>query len=85
MTGYSFSTPVWDGGTWVTPVVTNVTTAARKANGPEDQHRNAPAEWDKIDVAIQPGRTAAGSQGPLVNNWVSASSASMPHLAAVDR
>ena len=36
-------------------------------------------------VAIQPGRTAAGSQGPLVNNWVSASSASMPHLAAVDR
>ena len=37
------------------------------------------------EVAIQPGRTAAGSQGPLVNNWVSASSASMPHLAAVDR
>ena len=38
-----------------------------------------------LQVAIQPGRTAAGSQGPLVNNWVSASSASMPHLAAVDR
>ena len=26
MTGYSFSTPVWDGGTWVTPEVTTVTT-----------------------------------------------------------
>ena len=24
MTGYSFSTPVWDGGNWVTPVVTEV-------------------------------------------------------------
>jgi RNA-directed DNA polymerase len=56
MTGYSFSTPVWDGGTWVTPVVTNVTTAARKANGPEDQHRNAPAEWDKIDWRAQEGQ-----------------------------
>ena len=39
MTGYSFSTPVWDGGTWVTPEVITVTriTPARTANGPEDQ------------------------------------------------
>ena len=35
-------------------------------------------------VAIQPGRTAAGSQGPVVKSWVSASRASMPHLVAVD-
>ena len=50
MTGYSFTTPVWDGGTWVTPVVAEVV-AARRANGPEDQPRkqDAPAEWDKID------------------------------------
>jgi hypothetical protein len=48
MTGYSFTTPVWDGGTWVTPVVAEVR-AAPKANGPEDQPRNAPAQWDKID------------------------------------
>ena len=49
MTGYSFSTPVWDGGTWVTPVVAEVTGQARIANGPEDQLRDAPAQWDKID------------------------------------
>jgi hypothetical protein len=36
-------------------------------------------------VAIHPGRTAAGSQGPVVKSWVSASRASMPHLVAVDR
>jgi hypothetical protein len=47
-TGYSFTTPVWDGGTWVTPAVAEVW-AAPKANGPEDQPRNAPAQWDKID------------------------------------
>src|SRR6266849_3434626 len=52
MTGYSFSTPVWDGGTWVTPVVAEVR-AAPKANGPEDQPRNAPAQWDKIDWRAQ--------------------------------
>ena len=36
MTGYSFTTPVWQGGAWVTPVVAEVV-AAPKANGPEDQ------------------------------------------------
>ena len=51
MTGYSFSTPVWEGGAWVTPVVAEVTVAAPKANGPEDQSRkqDAPAGWDQID------------------------------------
>ena len=38
-----------------------------------------------LSVTVQPGRMAAGSQGPVVNSWVSASRALMPHLAAVDR
>src|SRR6266545_4207240 len=44
MTGYSFTTPVWDGGTWVTPAVAGVT-AAPKANGPED----ADLGWNALD------------------------------------
>jgi N-terminal domain of reverse transcriptase len=50
MTGYSFSTPVWDGRTWVRPAVAEAA-AAPKANGPEGQprERDAPAEWNKID------------------------------------
>src|ERR1700733_4358957 len=40
----------------------------------------------RAEVAIQqPGRMAAGSHGPVVNSWVSASSGSIPHLAAVER
>src|SRR5271155_5349437 len=48
MTGYSFTTPVWQGA-WVTPVVAEVV-AAPKANGPEDQpqKQDAPAGWDQI-------------------------------------
>src|SRR6266487_3340932 len=48
MTGYSFSTPVWDGRTWVRPAVAEVA-VARTANGPEDRPReqDAPAKWDK--------------------------------------
>ncbi len=49
MTGYSFSTPVWDGGAWVTPVVAEVRVAAPRANGPEDQSLDAPDRWDRID------------------------------------
>ena len=52
MTGYSFTTPVWDGGTWVTPAVAEVR-AAPEANGPEDQPRNAPSQWDRIDWRAQ--------------------------------
>ena len=57
MTGYSFSTPVWDGGTWVTPAVAEVA-AARNVNGPEDQPRkqDAPAGWDKIDWRAHEGQ-----------------------------
>ncbi len=53
MTGYSFSTPVWDGGKWVTPVVTEVKAVPPGANGPEDQPRTAIAGWDKIDWRAQ--------------------------------
>ena len=53
MTGYSFTTPVWEGGRWVAPAVAGVTVTARIANGPEDQPRNAPVQWDRIDWRAQ--------------------------------
>ncbi len=49
MTGYSFSTPVWDGRAWARPEVAGGRVTARIVNGPEDQHRNEPAQWEKID------------------------------------
>ena len=52
MTGYSFTTPVWEDGKWVVPAVTEVT-AARMANGPEDQPRDVPSRWDRIDWRAQ--------------------------------
>jgi RNA-directed DNA polymerase len=55
MTGYSFTTPVWEGDTWVTPAVAGVR-AAPKANGPEDRPRNAPSQWDRIDWRAQEGQ-----------------------------
>jgi RNA-directed DNA polymerase len=57
VTGYSFSTPVWDGRTWVRPAAAEVAVAPR-ANGPEDQprERDAPAEWDKIGWREQEGQ-----------------------------
>ena len=57
MTGYSFSTPVWDGRTWARPAVAGVA-LARTANGPEDRPReqDAPAGWDKIDWRAQEGQ-----------------------------
>src|SRR5260370_42502872 len=60
MTGYSFSTPVWDGSAWVTPVVAEVAATARTANGPEDQHRTAIAGWDHIDWRAQEERGRRG-------------------------
>ena len=56
MTGYSFTTPVWDGGTWVTPAVAEVRAApnevraARQVNGPKD----AP-DWDAINWQAHEG------------------------------
>jgi hypothetical protein len=50
MTGYSFTTPVWDGSAWVRPaIMTGTGKTAPIANGPEDQPRNAPVQWEKID------------------------------------
>jgi RNA-directed DNA polymerase len=53
MTGYSFSTPVWEGGTWVTPVVAEVKAVPGKVNGPEDHPRDVPCQWDEIDWRVQ--------------------------------
>jgi N-terminal domain of reverse transcriptase len=53
MTGYSFTTPAWEGGQWTRPEVAGVTAAARIANGPEDQPRDAPGQWDRIDWRAQ--------------------------------
>jgi len=52
MTGYSFTTPVREGGQWVVPAVAGVT-AARIVNGPEDQPRDVPVQWDEIDWRAQ--------------------------------
>ena len=53
MTGYSFSTPVWEGGQWVAPAVAGVSADTPKANGPEGQPRKASAQWDKTDWRAQ--------------------------------
>jgi RNA-directed DNA polymerase len=57
VTGYSFSTPVWEDGKWAVPVVAEVR-AASTANGPEGQPRrqDAPARWDQIDWRAQEGQ-----------------------------
>ena len=52
MTGYSFTTPVREGGKWVVPAVAEVV-AAPKANGPEDRPRDAPSQWDRINWRAQ--------------------------------
>ena len=47
--GLQLSTPVWDGGTWVTPVVTEVTGQARLANGPKTTpHCNRRVGQDRL-------------------------------------
>ena len=55
MTGYSFTTPVREGGQWIVPAVAEVT-AARIANGPEDRPRGAPVQWDTIGWRAQEER-----------------------------
>jgi hypothetical protein len=56
MTGYSFTTPVWEGGKWVVPAVAGAKSQARTANGPEDQPRDVPAQWDQINWRAQEGQ-----------------------------
>jgi hypothetical protein len=55
MTGYGFTTPVWEGGKWAVPAVAGMT-ATRRANGPEGRPRQheAPAQWDKIGGHVPP-------------------------------
>ena len=52
MTGYSFTTPVWEGGRWVVSAIVDVR-AAPRANGPEDPPRDAPVQWDETDWRAQ--------------------------------
>ena len=71
MTGYSFTTPVWDGSAWVRPaIMTGTGKTAPIANGPEDQPRNAPAQWDKIDWRKQEERLrASGCRDGVRERW----------------
>jgi RNA-directed DNA polymerase len=55
MTGYSFTTPVWEGGNWVGPAIAEVR-AAPGANGPEDPPRNVPGQWDEVNWRAQEGQ-----------------------------
>jgi RNA-directed DNA polymerase len=55
MTGYSFTTPVWEGGKWVVPAIAEVRVAPR-ANGPEDPPRDVPGQWDKVNWPEQEER-----------------------------
>jgi len=48
MKGYSFTTPVWEGGKWVAPAIAEAR-AAPRANGPEDPPRDVPGQWDKVN------------------------------------
>ena len=56
MTGYSFSTPVWDGRAWVRPAITEAQATpvrermARQANGPEGV-----PDWDAINWQAHEG------------------------------
>src|SRR5271166_5198780 len=52
---------MWEGGRWVVPAVAEVT-AARIANGPEDQPCTATAGWDKTDWRAQDRRDRRGGR-----------------------
>ena len=47
MSGYSFTTPVWEGSKWAVPAISEVR-AARRANGPEDQPPDDLVQWDSV-------------------------------------
>jgi hypothetical protein len=62
MSGYSFTTPVWEGGKWAVPPVSEVR-AARRANGPEDQPPDD-LQWDKEDTGTPtPGGISHAGHG----------------------
>ncbi len=53
MTGYSFTTPVRDGGAWVTPAVAEVRVAPAAAEVKADRHANGPEDavpgWEALN------------------------------------
>src|SRR5712691_8629036 len=53
MTGYSFTTPVWEGGRWVIPAIAEVR-AAPKANGPEGQPRKPSRNSESNTTSSRP-------------------------------
>jgi RNA-directed DNA polymerase len=58
MTGYSFTTPVWDGGAWVTPAVAGVRVAPAAAEVRVARHVNGPEgvpDWDAINWQVHEG------------------------------
>src|SRR5215469_7716517 len=76
MTGYSFTTPVWEGGRWVAPVVAGVTATARIVNGPEGIRSTISAWMSRLSWsprttcpgAVRPGhRGARHRRGGTVN------------------
>src|SRR5215472_15248031 len=79
MTGYSFTTPVWDGGIWVTPGVTAVRVAAR-AHGPEDQHRDAPSQWDPGLLQVARNLPRMPEYAKMLDAWKSATAARREQL-----
>ena len=58
MTGYSFTTPVWDGGAWVTPAVAGVRATPAAAEARAARHVNGPEgvpDWDAINWQVHEG------------------------------
>ena len=58
MTGYSFTTPVWDGGAWVNPSVAGVRVAPAVAEVTVARHVNGPEgvpDWDAINWQVHEG------------------------------
>ena len=58
MTGYSFTTPVRDGGAWVTPAVAGVRVIPAAAEARAARHVNGPEgvpDWDAINWQVHEG------------------------------
>jgi RNA-directed DNA polymerase len=58
MTGYSFTTPVWDGGAWVTRAVAEVRVTPARAEVEVARHVSGPEgvpDWDAINWQVHEG------------------------------
>src|SRR5229473_2677225 len=73
MTGYSFSTPVWDGSTWVTPVVAEVAATAR-------QHAGQRAAGDAAQRRAQDRRDRRGGRADLRGQGAGGGAGAPVHL-----